>query len=76
MKKEEYLNYCPPSKPHVEWTDDELFNEVDFIAMHRIEIHSTGERDEQLKDRMRKAVGEQSIRYFIKKQSESLKHSV
>lgn len=67
MEKERYANYIPPTTPHVEWTDEQLFDEVDFIATHRINIGATGERDIQLKERMRLAVGEQSIRYWVKK---------
>lgn len=70
MERDRYLVYKPPHTPHVEWTDAQLFDEVDFIATHRTEIQHVGERDEQLKDRMRKAVGEQGVRYFLKKQAE------
>lgn len=70
MNNEQYLNYMQPDKPHVDWTDEQLFDEVDFIATHRINIGATGERDQQLKDRMRKAVGEQCLRYWIKKHDE------
>lgn len=70
MEKTRYLNYIPPEAPHVDWTDEQLFDEVDFIATHRIEIRATGERDEQLKERMRKAVGEQGIRYWVRKNNE------
>lgn len=65
MDNERYLTYIPPDKPHVDWTDEELFDEVVWIGRHRTEIHATGERDQQLKDRMRKAVGEQGIRYYV-----------
>ena len=70
MERERYTRYIPPQAAHVEWTDEQLFDEVDFIATHRIEIRATGERDEQLKERMRLAVGEQAIRYYIKKRDE------
>lgn len=63
MKREQYLSYIAPDKPVVEWTDQQLFDEVDFIATHRQEIHPTGEREEQLRKRMAKAVMEQTCRY-------------
>lgn len=63
MQPERYTHYTHPEKPHVEWTDNELFDEVDFIATHRINIGATGERDVQLKKRMAQATLEQMIRY-------------
>lgn len=69
MEKERYLTYIPPDKPHVDWSDQQLFDEVDFIATHRINIGATGERELQLKERMRLATGEQAIRYYIKKET-------
>lgn len=71
MERERYLKYRSPHTPHVEWSDKQLFDEVDFIATHRAEIQPTGERDQQLKDRMRLAVGEQAVRYYIKNKDES-----
>lgn len=70
MNQERYLHYIPPEKPHVDWTDEELFDEVDFIATHRINVGATGERDKQLKERMARAVGEQGIRYWVRKHDE------
>jgi hypothetical protein len=70
MERNRYLNYIPPSEPHVNWSDEQLFDEVDFIATHRIEIRPTGERDAQLKLRMGQAVCEQMIRYNMKKKAE------
>lgn len=63
MQREKYLQYTPPSLPHVEWSDKQLFDEVDFITTHRAEIHPTGERDAQLKRRMGQATLEQLLRY-------------
>lgn len=63
MNRERYLNYIPPHTPHVEWSDAQLFDEVDFIATHRIEIGASGEREAQLKKRMAQATLEQMIRY-------------
>ena len=63
MNREQYLHYRAPEKPHTEWTDVELFDEVDFIATHRINIGATGERDVQLKRRMAQATLEQMLRY-------------
>lgn len=65
MEKERYLNYIQPDKPHVEWTDEQLFDEVDFITTHRFEVHPSGERKEQLKKRMGQATLEQMLRYNL-----------
>ena len=65
MEKERYENYTAPTLPHVDWSDEQLFDEVDFIATHRIEIHPTGERDAQLKKRMAQATLEQMMRYNL-----------
>lgn len=70
MERERYLNYRPPQEAHVDWSDEELFDEVDWVATHRIEIRATGERDAQLKRRMGQATLEQMIRYNIKKNAE------
>ena len=63
MERERYLTYIPPDKPVVEWTNEELFDEVDFIATHRIEVRSLGERDIELKRRMGRVTFEQMARY-------------
>lgn len=65
MEKDRYLHYIQPEKPIVDWSDEELFDEVDFIATHRINIGATGERDVELKKRMAHATMEQMIRYNV-----------
>lgn len=57
------MTYIPPDLPHVQWSDEQLFDEVDWIATHRTEIRPTGERDIDLKRRMGRATMEQMIRY-------------
>lgn len=63
MEKERYENYIKPDGPHITWSEEQLFDEVDFLTTHRFEIHPTGERDAQLKKRMAQATLEQSMRY-------------
>ena len=63
MEQERYKSYIPPSAPHLEWTDAQLFDEVDFLTTHRLEINPIGERDVQLKRRMAAATFEQMARY-------------
>lgn len=63
MNQERYLTYTPPSKPLIEWTDSELFDEVDFLGTHMIELKPIGERREQISKRLAHATMEQMIRY-------------
>ena len=35
MERERYLGYRAPDAPHVDWTDEQLIDEVDFIANFR-----------------------------------------
>ena len=70
MERERYTKYIKPETPHVEWTDEQLFDEVDWLVTHRNEVRPTGERAEQLKRRMAAATFEQMMRYNERKADE------
>lgn len=70
MNFEEYKDYISPDTvwniPLVDFTDQQLQDEGDWLRMHMDRVGHTGERGIQLGQRLGSVAAEQTLRYMRK----------